>query len=66
MSALPPKADINRGERYVCFVPIADIDAITSSEGKHARRNGETKRLGSTRRNLGLPGVDTEDDKTPH
>ena len=24
MSALPPKADINRGERYVCFVPIAD------------------------------------------
>ena len=27
MSALPPKADINRGKRHVCFVPIADITA---------------------------------------
>jgi hypothetical protein len=25
MSALPPKADINRGQRYVRFVPKADI-----------------------------------------
>ena len=25
MSALPPKADIDRGRRNVCFVPIADI-----------------------------------------
>ena len=25
MSALPPKADTNRHERYVRFVPIADI-----------------------------------------
>jgi hypothetical protein len=29
-------------------------------------RNRETNRLGSAGRNLGLPGVDTEDDKTPH
>jgi hypothetical protein len=25
MSALPPKADINRGEQHVRFVPIADM-----------------------------------------
>jgi len=25
MSALPPKADIPRGEQYVRFVPIADF-----------------------------------------
>jgi hypothetical protein len=28
MSALPPQADINRGERYVCFVPKADIASL--------------------------------------
>jgi hypothetical protein len=28
MSALPPKADINRGERYVRFVPLADIGLL--------------------------------------
>jgi len=25
MSALPPKADIRNGDRYVRFVPLADI-----------------------------------------
>jgi hypothetical protein len=32
MSALPPKADIDRWPRHVRFVPIADIDhySITS------------------------------------
>jgi hypothetical protein len=35
MSALPPKADINRGERYVRFVPIADIAKVD-----HARDAG--------------------------
>jgi hypothetical protein len=29
MSVLPPKADINRGERYVRFVPSADIAGAT-------------------------------------
>ena len=28
MSALPPKADINCGERYVCFVSKADIAVL--------------------------------------
>jgi hypothetical protein len=28
MSALPLKAGINRGDRDVCFVPIADIALI--------------------------------------
>jgi hypothetical protein len=51
-SAVHPTTDIAKILRHVRFV--------------HARRNGETKRLGSAGRNLGLPGVDTEDDKTPH
>jgi hypothetical protein len=51
-SAVHPTTDIAKILRHVRFV--------------HARRNGETKRLGSAGRNLGLPVVDTEDDKTPH
>jgi hypothetical protein len=38
MSALPPKADIPRGEQYVRFVPIADTFLATLSLG---RRHGD-------------------------
>ena len=31
MSRLDSKADINRGERYVCFVPIADMADVTNT-----------------------------------
>jgi hypothetical protein len=31
MSVLPPKADIRQRIEHVCFVPIADIDALASN-----------------------------------
>jgi hypothetical protein len=34
MSALPPIADINRGNRYVRFVPIADIRKTDGAKQK--------------------------------
>ena len=47
MSALPPKADINRGDRYVCFV--ADIghsfDYLVGA-GEQIVRNYKAERFG--------------------
>jgi hypothetical protein len=40
MSALPPKADINRGERYVRFVPIADTPEFMCAKPERPPRGG--------------------------
>ena len=37
MSALPPKADIDRHVPKVCFVPIADIVPLSRSPRRRAR-----------------------------
>ncbi|MGC1667284.1 MAG: hypothetical protein WA767_03510, partial [Pseudolabrys sp.] len=34
---LSPKADINRGERYVCFVPTAEVAPLLSINGYPTR-----------------------------
>ena len=50
MLALPPKADIDCGERYVCFVPVADIVRLFDhlvGVGEHGRGHIEVEHLGS-------------------
>jgi hypothetical protein len=39
MSALPPKADMCSATAYVCFGPIADIDAYLSKSASPSKTN---------------------------
>src|SRR5262249_18551577 len=52
MSALPPKADIAEHRRYVCFVPIADINPLDQfvRHRKHSRRDWRPRRASETSR----------------
>jgi hypothetical protein len=58
MSALPPKADIRRSQRYIRFGPIADIPCAALLSNKSASHFGVSVRANALRSTSKITAVD--------